>query len=172
MSETSPVMKQLPKKVNKNTNNKPKIVKEKFTEAEDSLLKFLVKQYGTNKWSLVGTMMKKRSARQCRDRWNHYLCDETLNTGEFTKEEDDQILDLYRDIGSKWTIIAKCFPDRNVVMVRNRCTRLLRRLNKKQKEKEKKKTKPIAYLKPNIPQEKNTKTKSYSSILSLFTFHV
>ena len=133
--------------------NGGRIVKEKFTQAEDDLLKYLVKKYGTNKWNLIGSLMCGRNSRQCRDRWNHYLCDENLNHEEFTQEDDELLLKLYYEIGSRWTIIAKHFERRNSVIVRNRIFKLLRKYNKKTKDKikpkeKKKKTQTYVYMKP------------------------
>ena len=130
-----------------------RIVKEKFTQAEDDLLKYLVSKYGTNKWNLIGSLMCGRNSRQCRDRWNHYLCDENLNHDDFTKEDDELLMKLYSEVGHRWTIIAKHFERRNSVIVRNRIFKLLRKFNKQSREKiktkeKKKKANSIVYLMP------------------------
>jgi hypothetical protein len=45
----------------------------KFGPHEDVALVDLVCRYGVNCWQQIATHMPGRDARQCRDRWNHYL---------------------------------------------------------------------------------------------------
>ena len=142
-----------------------RFVKEKFTQVEDDLLKHLVGKYGTNKWNLIGSLMRGRNSRQCRDRWNHYLCDENLKHDDFTKEDDELLMKLYSEVGHRWTIIAKHFERRNSVIVRNRIFKLLRKFNKQSKEKiktkeMKKKANSIVYLMPATESLCNPQTRS------------
>jgi hypothetical protein len=44
-----------------------------FSHQEDTLLRELVSQYGDNSWENVAQNMPGRKARQCRERWKHYL---------------------------------------------------------------------------------------------------
>ena len=93
-----------------------------------------MEKHGTNKWAFIAKLLNDRTARQCRDRWNHYLCHDTKEPA-WTQEEDTLLMKLYNEIGSKWTLIAKSFEHRNSVSVRNRACRLIRRLkNPKRKE--------------------------------------
>ena len=106
----------------------------KFTPEEDVMLRELVEKHGTNKWALIAKLLNDRTARQCRDRWNHYLCHGEKEPA-WTQEEDNLLMQLYNEIGSKWTLIAKSLEHRNAVSVRNRACRLIRRLkNPKRKE--------------------------------------
>jgi hypothetical protein len=70
--------------------------------------------------------MPGRSARQCKERWVNYLSP-TLNTGEWTPEEDRLLLEKQRAYGTKWAQIAKFFPNRTDGMVKNRFNRIQRR---------------------------------------------
>jgi hypothetical protein len=45
----------------------------KFHAAEDDSLRALVGRLGTDAWPSIASQMPGRNARQCRDRWNHYL---------------------------------------------------------------------------------------------------
>lgn len=112
----------------------PRGHKFKFSPEEDESLRKLVLVHGTNKWSLISKLLKYRTARQCRDRWNHYLS----RNGEqapWTESEDQRLLKLHTELGSKWTIIATHFEGRNSVSIRNRCCRLIRRMNSKKSKK-------------------------------------
>ena len=118
------------------TRKSPKIPKEKFTKEEDQKLKDLVKKYGNDNWQLISSFVEGRSARQCRDRWNHYIGNENLKHDNWTKEEDDLLLYWYEEVGSRWAVIAKHFPNRNSVIIRNRCGQILRKYRKMKTAKE------------------------------------
>ena len=61
-----------------------KRVKSMFTKKEDNKLIKLVKEYGDQDWALIASFFNNRSRRQCRERWNKYLCP-TLNLSPWTK---------------------------------------------------------------------------------------
>ncbi|OHS97384.1 Myb-like DNA-binding domain containing protein [Tritrichomonas foetus] len=90
-----------------------------FSPNEDEHLKMLVEKYGTDKWDLISKEMKNRSFRQCKDRWNNALCD-NIKKGEWTKEEDELLLQKYSEFGSRWKYIEKFFPGRVSYSLRNR----------------------------------------------------
>ena len=104
----------------------------KFTKAEDEQLKSLVSLYGDNNWSLIAEHMPGRNLRQCKERWNYYLSP-TLNTGEWTPEEDARLIEKQREYGSKWVRIAKFFSNRTDTMLKNRF-HVLRRRSIKERE--------------------------------------
>ncbi|KAK8864856.1 hypothetical protein M9Y10_010383 [Tritrichomonas musculus] len=97
----------------------------KFTETEDNLLRLVVSKTGTDDWQLVASWMGCRTARQCRDRWKHYLSPMT-NTNEWTPAEDQLLVENYKLLGSHWGALASLFPGRTSVGVRNRCCKLLK----------------------------------------------
>ena len=101
----------------------------KFTAEEDMNLKKLVGKHGTNKWSFIAKLLHGRTPRQCRDRWNHYLSHESKELA-WTEEDDEQLMRLYNEVGTKWTMIATHFEGRNAVSIRNRACRLIRKQNK------------------------------------------
>ena len=56
-------------------------------------------------WGSIASQMGKeaqnrRSAKQCRDRWHNYLRP-GIKKGKWTKEEEEQILELYTSLGGK-----------------------------------------------------------------------
>jgi len=97
-----------------------------FTAEEDELLKQKVSQFGTNAWHDIETQIPGRSARQCRERWNHYLSPEVEN-GPWTPEDDQLLLSYYHNRGPKWTVIAKQFNKRTANSIKNRIKVHLRR---------------------------------------------
>ncbi|OHT04164.1 hypothetical protein TRFO_06496 [Tritrichomonas foetus] len=97
----------------------------KFTETEDNLLRLVIAQTGTENWHLVASRMGSRTARQCRDRWKHYLSPAT-NNNEWSEFEDLILVENFNRIGPHWGRLATLFPGRTSVGVRNRCCKLLR----------------------------------------------
>ena len=90
------------------------------------MLKELVSKYGASNWNPISEKFNDRTPRQCRDRWNHYLSRDEIYVA-WKEEDDDLLMTLYKENGSKWSKIAKLMKDRTPVTVRNRCCLLLRR---------------------------------------------
>ena len=100
----------------------------KFTPREDEMLKEAVEKFHKN-WAQIAQALGNRTARQCRDRWNYYLCPDT-NLEEFSPEDDQRLLNLFTQFGNKWSLIAPHFEGRTSACVRNRCLKLQRHLQK------------------------------------------
>lgn len=98
----------------------------RFSEQEDDLLKNMVEGYGTSDWNVIGQLMAGRTARQCRDRYLHYVCP-TLRKGGWNRSEDEALMLLCKLYGAKWSIISRSFPNRSNIELRNRIA-LLRRV--------------------------------------------
>jgi hypothetical protein len=98
----------------------------KFTASEDTQLRSLVGLFGSHDWYAISLRMPGRSARQCKERWLNYL-NPTLNTTAWTLEEDTLLFEKQREYGSRWTQIAKFFPNRTDGMIKNRFNQLHRR---------------------------------------------
>lgn len=115
-----------------------------FTQKEDEKIKELVERFGKKNWSLIASSMNGRTAKQCRDRYYNYLVPGFFQ-GEWSKEEDDLLLKLYQEIGSKWSILQSYFPNRSSNSIKNRWHYFLRRKyefgekNKRKNEEENKK---------------------------------
>jgi hypothetical protein len=73
--------------------------------------------------------MPQKNARQCKDRWFHYLCP-GLNNQSWTAEEDRLLLEKQSELGQKWVAIARFFPHRTDLMIKNRFQQLRRRARK------------------------------------------
>ncbi|KAH0788984.1 Myb-like DNA-binding domain containing protein [Histomonas meleagridis] len=99
--------------------HKTPISRRKFSNEEDEKLKSLVLTYGTNDWRNIASQMNNRNARQCRERWKHYLSPSVSN-GPWSEAEDELLREKYKELGSQWSRIAKFFPKRTDITVKNR----------------------------------------------------
>ena len=63
--------------------------------------------------------MEGRNARQCRERWKHYLSPK-VSTGPWTEAEDQLLNEKYSEYGSQWARISKFFMNRTDITVKNR----------------------------------------------------
>jgi hypothetical protein len=93
--------------------------KHKFTAEEDARLAAIVARQGESNWKRIAAQLGGRNCRQCRERWKNYL-DPNLSKAPWTVQEDALLLAMYREHGSRWTVIAKEFPARTDVNCKNR----------------------------------------------------
>ncbi|KAK8853908.1 hypothetical protein M9Y10_016454 [Tritrichomonas musculus] len=113
-----------------NPNSPPKVVKKqkqrhftmkiKFTPEEDALLLSLVQEHGSKDWIKISHLMNgTRNPRQCRERYKNYI-NPDLRKDNWTKEEDELLIQKYSEYGGKWNKIAKFFVNRSDNHLRNR----------------------------------------------------
>lgn len=99
----------------------PKLVKHRsarFTEAEDTLLKELIKDKKNKTWKEIASFLPGRTACQCRDRYNQYLFKEVVNK-PWTAEEDQIIIEKYKIFGPHWVKISHFLPGRSGNNIKN-----------------------------------------------------
>ena len=101
------------------------IKKGSWNKEEDKKLLELYNKYGKN-WAKISKEMRTRTGKQIRDRFLNSL-DKGINKSKFTKDEDEEIIKLYKIYGNSWCIIAKFLKGRTGDMVKNR---FYSRLNK------------------------------------------
>ncbi len=90
----------------------PKIRRDKWSFEEDLTLGVaLSKIYRKKKWSKIANHLLGRTDIQCRERWCNIL-DPSLEEVEWSNEEDLKLLNLYRQYGNKWSLIAKNYGNR------------------------------------------------------------
>ena len=100
--------------------------KQKFSPDEDQRLIQLVSTYKADWKTIANLLGNNRNARQCRDRYVHYLSP-TVNRGPWTDEEDQLLMQKYAELGSKWGLMSQCFNNRTDVQLKNRFNLLNRR---------------------------------------------
>ncbi|XP_059636852.1 transcription factor MYB36-like [Cornus florida] len=100
--------------------DKAKVKRGPWSPEEDSTLKNYVERYGTGgNWiALPHKAGLKRCGKSCRLRWLNYLRPD-IKHGGFTEEEDNIILTLYSNIGSRWSVIASHLQGRTDNDVKN-----------------------------------------------------
>jgi hypothetical protein len=104
--------------------------KRKFTKFEDRIILEMVEGLGRRDWGAIAERLGSRSARQCRERWKHYL-KPSIKNSEWSGEEDAILEREYAVHGPKWSIISSVLPGRTEVNVKNRWARLCRQKKKK-----------------------------------------
>lgn len=107
--------------------------RQKFSELEDKLIREQIEIVGEGNWTLVAKAVPGRTARQCRERWVNYLSPNVDNS-PWTSEEDKKLEKLVDSLGKKWSLIAKHFPKRTDVLIKNRYTLLYRRKSRDNNE--------------------------------------
>jgi hypothetical protein len=88
-----------------------------------------VEKNGADSWAACADEIIGRSSKQCRERWYNIL-NPDIKKGNWTAEEDRIIFQMYHEIGSQWTKIAKCLPGRTENSIKNRFYSNLRKYTK------------------------------------------
>ena len=104
----------------------PDIKKGVWTDEEDELLIDLVNSYnGHPKWTEIAEQIPGRTNKQCRERWTNSL-DSGISHSRWTPEEDELLIQKYKEFGSKWPKIKNFFNNRTDSQLRNRYSRLFK----------------------------------------------
>ena len=99
---------------------------------EDEAIISLVNEYGTKDWTLISKMVKqkygikKRSAKQCRERWHNHL-DSNIKKDPITVDEEKKLFELHKVYGNKWAQIANEMNGRTDNSIKNHFYSTLRR---------------------------------------------
>lgn len=77
-----------------------------WRNTEDEVLKVAVAKYGLNSWSRVASLLHRKSAKQCKARWNEWL-DPTIKKIEWSREEEEKLLHLVKVFPTQWRTISR-----------------------------------------------------------------
>ena len=93
----------------KQTSIKGSNINNYWTFREDEILTKSIQKYGTNKWNKIATLLMKKSAIQCKLRWEEYLLPKIHDNKQttFNSDDDKQLLNLYNIYKDQWKTIAE-----------------------------------------------------------------
>ena len=100
----------------------------KWNRNDDILIMEQIESLGMN-WVKISENLKNgRSPEEIRERYEKKL-NPNLKRSNFTKEEDNLIIELHHKYGNRWNDIAKDFKDRSATMIKSRFYSFLKKPN-------------------------------------------
>jgi pre-mRNA-splicing factor CDC5/CEF1 len=76
-----------------------------WKNTEDEILKAAVMKYGKNQWARISSLLVRKSAKQCKQRWYEWL-DPSIKKTEWSREEEEKLLHLAKLMPTQWRTIA------------------------------------------------------------------
>ncbi|CAD8134767.1 unnamed protein product [Paramecium pentaurelia] len=101
--------------------------KSKWTPEEDQIIRDNVNKEENN-WAAIATMLKNKTGKQIRERYINKLRSDIIDVKKqpWSNQEDQKLLQLYNQFGSKWSLIARQFFGRSDLQIKNRTNKLLK----------------------------------------------
>jgi hypothetical protein len=100
----------------------------KFSPEQDQQIRELVGNQRFPNWALIAEKIEGKTARQCRERYQHYLAPEICPL-PWTPEEDELLRELHQEFNNDWANVALRMPGRTNIAVKNRFRSTLFRKN-------------------------------------------
>jgi len=97
---------------------KSKKARNPWTSQEDAKVTELMKKYGKS-WAMISSQLEGRTGKQVRDRFLNKLRP-NIKCGDWSAKEDELLVQLLREVGNKWSLIATHLPGRTEGQVKNR----------------------------------------------------
>jgi pre-mRNA-splicing factor CDC5/CEF1 len=76
-----------------------------WSNVEDEVLKAAISKYGLNQWARVSSLLAKKTAKQCKARWQEWL-DPSIKKTEWSREDDEKLLTMAKLLPTQWRTIA------------------------------------------------------------------
>ena len=98
---------------------KKKSRKVKFTPRQDALIMHIMATNPTASWQDVSRWIGGKSAKQCRERFQHFLAP-NVQRQPWTPDEDMRLCHMHHFIGNDWAGMVPYFPGRTNQDLKNR----------------------------------------------------
>jgi len=95
-----------------------------WKNSEDEILKAAIMKYGKQQWARVASLLNRKSAKQCKARWNEWL-DPSIRKVEWSRAEDEKLLHLAKLMPAQWRTIGPLVGGRTSVQCQERYETLL-----------------------------------------------
>ncbi|CAD8051366.1 unnamed protein product [Paramecium sonneborni] len=111
--------------------------KSKWTPEEDQIIMNNINQEENN-WAVIATILKNKTGKQIRERYINKLRSDIIDIKKqpWSQQEDQKLLHLYKQLGSKWSQIARNFQGRSDLQIKNRTNKLLKSQSSTQSQNE------------------------------------
>ena len=76
-----------------------------WKNTEDEILKAAVMKYGFQQWARISSLLVRKSASQCKARWQEWLSPSIKKT-EWSREDEERLLHLAKVMPTQWRTIA------------------------------------------------------------------